>query len=324
MSMEEFGKDLAGKEENTKAAAATPTPPLLATVVNDGLQQWTAHGDCYKAVGKTQAKLPAGSYLLGENNQGEILFTRREIVVDELLEFPDSVSAAILQEIDDFWAKGSLFKEYKFLHRRGYLLYGPAGGGKTCIVQSVIHRIISAGDIVLSGQIPWLLTRALVVLRTVEPRRRVVCVYEDIDAILKERGEESLLAVLDGENQIDKVLNIATTNYPERLDKRLVARPRRFDRVIKIGMPGAAVRELYLKKKLGIGNPELDKWVTHTEGFSFASLAELVISVKCLGNDFSQVVKILSEMQTKKVSSGEFDAIPVGGFKANGEKILSN
>jgi ethanolamine transporter len=30
----------------------------------------------------------------------------------------------------------------------------------------------------------------------------------------------------------DKVINIATTNYPERLDRRIVSRPRRFDRII--------------------------------------------------------------------------------------------
>jgi len=30
------------------------------------------------------------------------------------------------------------------------------------------------------------------------------------------------------------VLNLATTNYPEQLDRRFVARPRRFDRVVRI------------------------------------------------------------------------------------------
>jgi ATP-dependent 26S proteasome regulatory subunit len=55
------------------------------------------------------------------------------------------------------------------------------------------------------------------------------------------------LSVLDGENQVDKVLNIATTNYPEKLDRRLVGRPRRFDRLIYIDMPNHVVRREYFK-----------------------------------------------------------------------------
>ncbi len=42
----------------------------------------------------------------------------------------------------------------------------------------------------------------------------MVCIFEDIDAIVQEHGEDELLALLDGEARIDYVLNVATTNYP--------------------------------------------------------------------------------------------------------------
>lgn len=64
---------------------------------------------------------------------------------------------------------------------------------------------------------------------------------------------------------------------------------------------------MYLEKKLKISDcKDLELWVEKTEGFSFAALAELVISVKCLGNDFEASLKGLRELFTKKVSSDEF------------------
>ena len=116
------------------------------------------------------------------------------------------------------------------------------------------------------------------VFRKIEPDRPVVCLFEDIDAIIETHGDSELLQWLDGSHQINKVINIATTNYPERLDRRIVSRPRRFDRIIKIESPTAAIRETYLSRKLPdlAANGQLAHWVTMTEGLSFAALAELL------------------------------------------------
>ena len=100
---------------------------------------------------------------------------------------------------------------------------------------------------------------------------------------------------MDGNHQVDKVVNIATTNYPEDLDKRLVSRPRRFDRIIKITSPDAAMRTEYLVRKLGSTHThvEIEKWVSLSGGLSFAAMADLVISVCCLGNDIEKTVAVL-------------------------------
>jgi SpoVK/Ycf46/Vps4 family AAA+-type ATPase len=141
--------------------------------------------------------------------------------------------------------------------------------------------------------------------------------FEDLDAIISEHGEDEILQLLDGESAIDKCLNIATTNYPENLDKRLVARPRRFDRVIQIGMPSAEVRKLYFQKKLNVTDGEIEKWVKSSEGFSFAACAELVISICCFEKPFETAVKDLKEMMSANVSSRDYDKSQKLGFSTN-------
>lgn len=90
-----------------------------------------------------------------------------------------------------------------------------------------------------------------------------------------------------------------TTNYPERLDKRLVNRPSRFDIVKLVAMPNAEARRLFLSKKarnLKDNPAELDKWVKGTEGFSIAHLKELIISVEIFEADVEYAIKRLRKM----------------------------
>lgn len=270
--------------------------------------QYEIRGDgnmiSFYPTGQTTKILPAGVYGAGIDDNGRVFFRKKNIVVDDLIEFSSGEHKKILEEISMFWERGNIFASHGFLHRRGYMLYGPPGGGKTCLVQLILAGIQQSGGVafICDGQ-PQTLESALSVFRVVEPGRPAVCVFEDIDAIVDKYGEGSVLSLLDGETQIDKVLNLATTNYPEKLDKRLVARPRRFDRVIKVGMPTEAMRRQFFAKKLGLQNEEIDKWIEATEGFSFASMSELVISVKCLGNDFETIVERMEKMARSLPSS---------------------
>jgi SpoVK/Ycf46/Vps4 family AAA+-type ATPase len=263
--------------------------------------QYEIRGDgnmvVYYPTGQTTRILPAGVYGAGIDDNGRVFFKKKNIVVDDLIEFSSGEHRKILEEIEMFWQRGEIFQSHGFLHRRGYMLYGPPGGGKTCLVQLILAGIQNSGGVAFlcDGQ-PGALEAALSVFRVVEPTRPAVCVFEDIDAIVDKYGESSVLSLLDGETQIDKVLNLATTNYPEKLDKRLVARPRRFDRVIKVGMPNEAMRRQFFTKKLGLHSEEIEDWIEATEGFSFASMSELVISVKCLGNDFKTIVERMEKM----------------------------
>jgi SpoVK/Ycf46/Vps4 family AAA+-type ATPase len=136
----------------------------------------------------------------------------------------------------------------------------------------------------------------------------MVCVFEDIDAIIEHFGDSDLLQWLDGNHQVSKAINLATTNYPEKLDRRIVSRPRRFDRIFRIDAPDARLRAAYFTRKMPEQLPEdRARWVELSEGLQFAALAELVISVKCLGTDLEQTVQLLKEMDTNTPSSEEFN-----------------
>lgn len=281
------------------------------------LVQWATCGPhTYKPVSSTTKKLTSGIYSIAVSQYHGVIYQKRNICVDDLLRFPDSISDKILNEITTFWGKGEKFSEHGFLHRRGYLFHGPAGSGKTCLVQQIIADIINSDGLVFQcTNHPAVFNDGLAQFRKVEPDRPIVCLFEDIDAIVAEHGEDEILTLLDGENQIDKVLNIATTNYPENLDKRLVARPRRFDRVLEIGMPSAAVRKMYFQKKLNVTDEEIEKWVSASDGFSFAACAELVISVCCFEKPFQEAVDNLNEMMSANLSSRSYDIkSPTVGF----------
>jgi SpoVK/Ycf46/Vps4 family AAA+-type ATPase len=319
MDLEEFGTQTV--KEKSRKDEPRPEGKEIRTCGEDCREEqnklrrseWSLiSSDTYIAGSLTIKKLYPGVYAVKNSNIG-VLFCRVITRSDDLIRFPDSTFDRIEKEVDNFWEIGDNFKKYGFLHRRGYLFYGPAGSGKTCLVQRIVQDVVQREGIVFlcSGH-PGMSSTGLSIFREVEPDTKIVCIFEDIDSIIQEYGESDVLMLLDGENQVDKVINIATTNYPEKLDKRIVARPRRFDRVMKIDMPNEDIRKHYFKVKLGLNGDDIDKWVKASNGFSFASLSELVISVKCLGNSFEESVERLSSLNIKKYSSSEFEGKTLG------------
>lgn len=279
--------------------------------------QWGAVGaKMYKPVSVTHERLPAACYSMTlDQRDGTIVFIKKAIKSDDILYFKGGITDDFLTEVNEFWDKEESFKEHGFLHRRGYLLYGRQGTGKSSTVWQVAQDVIKRGGIVFVCDNPKFFTQGLATFRQVEPKRPVVCIFEDIDAIIAKYGEPDLLSLLDGDNQIDRVINIATTNYPERLDKRIVSRPRRFDRVYKVEVPTDVVREEFLNRKLP-KSVKRAEWNKKTKGLSFAALTEVLISVLCLGNDLTTTVAILKDIESKSPKSSDFGSNI--GFK-NGE-----
>lgn len=295
-------------QQGSYSAHDSPLVPIQWKVAQPGV---------FEACGTTYRTLPAGAYGCMMNQYGEPQLVAKDLQVDDLIDFADSLPSQILKEIDNFWSLGEVFKKHGYLHRRGYLLYGPQGSGKSSVVHQVVHRIVKAGHIAVFCEHPGLLTRSMELFRKVEPARPLVCLFEDIDAIIEIHGDSELLQWLDGSHQIDKVINIATTNYPERLDRRIVSRPRRFDRIIKIETPEARIRRTYFTRKLpDLAREELERWIDLTEGLSFAALAELVISVVCLGNSLEESIEVLRHLDDQHPSSREFDKPGAMGFAA--------
>jgi hypothetical protein len=281
---------------------------MISDTHNQHGLQWMVHGpDTYQVCGRTVAQLPAGAYTCSVDCYGNPVFHARDLQVDELIDFADSLPSRILEEIDRFWDMGSRFAQYGFLHRRGYLFYGKQGSGKSSLIHQIIARIIAADHVAFFCQHPYHFIRCMEQLRQVEPGRPLVCVFEDIDAIIKEYGDSELLQWLDGNHQVNKAVNLASTNYPEKLDRRIVSRPRRFDRILRIDAPDERLRDAYFARKLpGQSCQERSHWVRLTEGLPFAALAELIISVCCLGNDLEATVALLKTLDHNSPSSSEF------------------
>lgn len=125
----------------------------------------------------------------------------------------------------------------------------------------------------------------------------MVIAIEDIDAVLETENESNFLNLLDGVDSPENVVYVATTNYIDNLEPRIVNRPSRFDRKLHIGMPPAAARELYLKTLFDRLEKKVpDKWVGDTNGFSIAHLKELFISTQILDNSYDKSLQELKEM----------------------------
>lgn len=262
--------------------------------------------------------LPSGQYVIGFNNNLGIYFEQKNINFDDLIILPDSASEEIIKQIEIFWTREQHFRKHGFLWKRGILLWGPPGSGKTTTLQIISSKIIEKGGLSVYVDDPSFAAVGLRQLRHIEPTRPILVMLEDLDAIIRDFEETSLLALLDGELQIDNVVFIATTNYPEKLDKRITNRPSRFDIIKKIEMPSAKARELFLLKKnprLAANKSELKKWIDATAGFSIAHIKELIISVEVLEVDFQDSIKRLRDMKQIHLESDDgMDHRSVGFF----------
>jgi len=262
--------------------------------------QYAVHGDGFRFSGSTAKKLPPGVYDVRSAQGVGVYLGIQNIVTDSLIRLSDSKSDEVIAEIERFWLLKDRFKQFGFVHKRGFLLWGPPGSGKTSTVSWIIKTMVSRGGIVIMGDWPEGTTDALGKIRKIEPERPVVVVMEDLDTIIQRHGESETLALLDGEASIDNVVFVATTNYPQNLDGRITNRPSRFDRVVKIGTPNAQARLQYLKsRKLPLSESEYSLWVEKTEGFSIAHLKEVIVGTQCLMESFDKVIARLTSMKKK-------------------------
>ena len=282
------------------------TPPQTFETFND--QQYR----CAKAKGKRVA-MPPAAYGLHVDDEGPY-FQVRKLTTDDLIHSDDPREVALRREVQTFFASGDLYAKHGFTHRRGVLLHGPAGSGKSCLLRSFCQEHIANGGhvfLVDHSDEPAFIFHMLGLLQDRNEDAKVIVVIEEVEEYVERRGEHGLLSMMDGERSLQGALIVATTNYPEKLNKRIVNRPRRFDRVLGIGMPGGAVRREYFQKKLHIEEAELDLWVESSKGFSFAAMADLVISNKCLGIPLEQAAKdILAMLGSSPNSADEIPPAP--------------
>lgn len=269
---------------------------FLKESINDKNQvkyvQWAKDEIGFTPLGRATLtpKLEPGTYRVETYPQLKLIPTDSK--TDELMVFRESAMNRVMTEINRFWELKPNFDKLGYLHNRGILLFGPPGTGKSSLLQQVSKEQTSKNEITLFSHGLAGLQAGLQCIRTVEPNRRLVVILEDIDGY--DYNERELLQLLDGENNINNVLYIATTNYKNKLSERLM-RPGRFDKHVFIDYPDFNSRYTYLENKLkNIESPDKIKQITEkTQGFSFGHLKELIISSYAFKEDIDKTIQRL-------------------------------
>jgi SpoVK/Ycf46/Vps4 family AAA+-type ATPase len=251
--------------------------------------------------------VPSGLYEPHYNRDvNQVTLKKLPFTTDELYKLPSVEIQEILSDIQKFWDSKELYENYKFVHKRGILLYGEPGCGKSGIIQLCIRQIIELNGLVINvkdeDSVDYFID-FMPHFRNIEPNRPIVVILEDLESIAGEGkyATSQLLNILDGVKQIENVVYVATTNYPEKLEERISNRPSRFDRRYQVEMPNAEIREAYLRAKLGdkVNDIDLVRWIKRTEDMSLSHLKELVISVFLLDKTFDDALALLEGMKVK-------------------------
>lgn len=298
--------------------------------IQEGYIQWSVgNNDKYIPCFKTNPNVPPGIYELKYNQELGFYIQKQDHFSDDLLELPMKEVGEILKDIKNFWNREHIFKTYGYTHKRGILLYGPPGNGKSYLIQMLNRHLINEmKGIVLNlkdhESIELFLDFAGPVIRKIEPDTPIIVIMEDIDSILDYSNSilTKVLNMLDGLKQINKVVYVATTNYPERLQERISNRPSRFDRRYKIGTPTAAVREYYIRQKLkkeDLNNIDINLWVKETAGLSISHIKELIVSHIILDIPFNNALQSLKSMNKKITTISEGKSIGFSRYNNEGE-----
>ncbi|MEU4743064.1 ATP-binding protein [Actinosynnema sp. NPDC023658] len=168
--------------------------------------------------------------------------------------------------------------------KRGLLLHGPPGTGKTHTVRYLMSRLPGSTVILLTGQAIRLIGQAAALARRLQPS---VVVVEDVDLVAMDRGFAAgptnpllftLLDAMDGVGADADVTFVLTTNRADELERALADRPGRIDLAVEVPRPDAEGR-LRLLRLYGRGvdlRADLGPVVEATEGVTASFIKELL------------------------------------------------
>ncbi len=269
-------------------------------------QGWSSQtGFRYQRAGIVTHHLPRGIYRISKSDHG-IFFEKQSFPTDEAVDLPGLPIAYILKQMTLFWERADIYRKHGLIHKRGILLYGFPGCGKTSIVRLLCDEIMRRDGIIFSIDDFGLAAAGVGEFRSAEPDRLIMTIQEDIEGYFDGTAGpaqlKAALSFLDGQDQTSNVVHLATTNEPEKLADRFIKRPGRFDLVLGIHNPSAVTRRAYLKHiDANLNPPILDEMVQKTEGLSLAYMRELIATYLCLDIPLDETIARLKTDAKKKV-----------------------
>ncbi|KAL6868876.1 Complex III assembly protein translocase and chaperone [Amphichorda felina] len=195
----------------------------LAAQANEGKTAvYSARGMDWAPLGDPRTKRPLASVILDEG-----------------------VKESIVADVKDFMSRQQWYVDRGIPYRRGYLLFGPPGSGKSSFIQALAGELdFSVAMINLSEM--GMTDDKLAYLLTKLPKRSLL-LLEDADAAFVNRRQRDsdgysgasvtfsgLLNALDGVAAGEERIAFLTTNHIDRLDPALI-RPGRVDMMMRIG-----------------------------------------------------------------------------------------
>ena len=206
-----------------------------------------------------------GAVRLEVDCDGDLLIGSAPTILDIPTMSPDAVllnqdiAAAVRSELFFPLANPGVVRQHGCTTRRGVLLAGRPGTGKT------LSARVAASLALQQGMSVFYLADARGIetaLRIAESQAPALLVCEDVDRQLRIGGDEdddnavaSFQNALDGLDRSKDVFFLATTNRLQELPSPLL-RPGRFDSVITLDLPNAETAAMLLERALGDVAPD--------------------------------------------------------------------
>ena len=244
----------------------------------------------YQMIGATLDSLPCGFYRPFIDGYGNPFLNKQEISMPKLYELPNDTQSTILNDVKKFWESEDRYRKFGSVYKRNILLYSVPGNGKTSLIQIISNKLINEynGLIIMVNDCDDLMWygKCVKAIREIEPNRKMITIIEDFENLTSSRQCTGLLLqLLDGNAQIDNMVTIATTNFPQEIETRFTCRPSRFNLVIEYKKPNDETRRAYITNKLIEGGidvssesvkDDIERLVGKSNGFTFDFVKEMI------------------------------------------------